>query len=357
MPPVIPIPPDGCDFAELMALEKIGENTFRSIAKPCPGGPRVIDGKNYITTYGGHVYAQAAWAAAQTVGEGCVIHNTSGYFLSPGLSTHPFTYTTTPLRTGRTITTLTVTATQPTSPLSPRAPCFTATISLKRPSTPPLTYQTPPSPSSTPLTRFATLLHGRHPRALPRRTYADMWAVVASASRAPHRSASLPGLSWAQLPYAAAERAQARMANMYAVTGRLGRAVNLHVCAHLYASDRETIYTVARQLGVWGRVEAVASVSHKVVVHELGEGVMFGEGEEGGEGEKWFCQEVWTDRWADGRVVVHGRIYDVDTGKHVASTMQDGILKADFGGDDEEVERVREGFERGVVAKKARAKM
>ncbi|GME66468.1 NAD dependent epimerase/dehydratase family protein [Neofusicoccum parvum] len=296
MPPVIPIPPDGCDFAELMALEKIGENTFRSIAKPCPGGPRVIDGKNYITTYGGHVYAQAAWAAAQTVGEGFVIHNTSGYFLSPGLSTHPFTYTTTPLRTGRTITTLTVTATQPTSPLSPASPCFTATISLKRPSAPPLTYQAPPSPSSTPLTRFARLLHGHHPRALPRRTYADMWDVVASASRAPHRSASLPGLSWAQLPYAAAgwHGRAVRMANMYAVTGRLGRAVNLHVCAHLYASDRETIYTVARQLGVWGRVAAVAS---------------------------------------------------------------DGILKTDLGGDDEEVERVREGFERGVVAKKAQAKM
>lgn len=59
-------------FAELMSLETINENTFRSTAQPfCPGGdhPRSIG-----RAYGGHVYAQAAWAAAQTVPEGFVLH-------------------------------------------------------------------------------------------------------------------------------------------------------------------------------------------------------------------------------------------------------------------------------------------
>lgn len=59
-------------FAELMNLETINENTFRSTAQPfCPGGdhPRSIG-----RAYGGHVYAQAAWAAAQTVPEGFVLH-------------------------------------------------------------------------------------------------------------------------------------------------------------------------------------------------------------------------------------------------------------------------------------------
>lgn len=83
--PRIPLPPDGQDFAELMALEKIGENTFKSASMPCPGGPRIFDGKLYISTFGGYVYAQAAWAAAQTVPEGVVIHVCALCFIVPFL--------------------------------------------------------------------------------------------------------------------------------------------------------------------------------------------------------------------------------------------------------------------------------
>lgn len=54
-------------FADMIALEKINENTFRSIAKPFSPGSR---GR----AYGGHVYCQAAWAAAHTVEKGFVIH-------------------------------------------------------------------------------------------------------------------------------------------------------------------------------------------------------------------------------------------------------------------------------------------
>lgn len=61
----------------------------------------------------------------------------------------------------------------------------------------------------------------------------------------------------------------------------------------------------------------MASVSHKVVLHDSSwRAVGFPAGE-----ERWFVQEVETDRWADGRVVVRGRIVDVETGAHVASTM------------------------------------
>jgi acyl-CoA thioesterase len=55
-------------FDQLMQLEKIDDRTFRSVTKAySPTG-----GEN--GTYGGHVYAQAAWAAAQTVKEGFLIH-------------------------------------------------------------------------------------------------------------------------------------------------------------------------------------------------------------------------------------------------------------------------------------------
>lgn len=55
-------------FDKVIELERIDNWTFRSIVKAySPTG-----GEN--GTYGGHVFAQAAWAAAQTVDEGFVIH-------------------------------------------------------------------------------------------------------------------------------------------------------------------------------------------------------------------------------------------------------------------------------------------
>jgi acyl-CoA thioesterase len=59
-------------FVDLMRLETINQATFQSTAQPfCPGGTHV---KSPSRAYGGHVYAQAAWAAAQTVPEGFVLH-------------------------------------------------------------------------------------------------------------------------------------------------------------------------------------------------------------------------------------------------------------------------------------------
>lgn len=233
------------------------------------------------------------------------------------------------------------------------------------------------------------------------------------AFRPPHafRSASVPGIWWALLPYDASPqqgedgkkqkewsslqetRPAARLtANLYTVKGSVSgggggrsrrtggdqhgkdeestdssssgsskwRHINLSICAHLYASDRESLYLATRSLGVreavgaGGPRSALASISHSVVLHDLGDGVVFPDADEvGDERERWFCQEVRTDRWADGRVLVHGRIFDVDTGHHVASTMQDGILKVDFGGEGE-MERAREALRRGVRAEERR---
>lgn len=54
------------DFVDLMNLEKITDNTFRSTTRAyAPDTNRA---------YGGHVYAQAVWAAAQTVKPGFLVH-------------------------------------------------------------------------------------------------------------------------------------------------------------------------------------------------------------------------------------------------------------------------------------------
>lgn len=55
-------------LAELMSLEAIDSKTFRSRVKAyAPTGSE-------NGAYGGHVYAQSCWAAAQTVPEGMIIH-------------------------------------------------------------------------------------------------------------------------------------------------------------------------------------------------------------------------------------------------------------------------------------------
>lgn len=55
-------------FDKLIELEQIDELTFRSITR----GYSPTGGEN--GTYGGHIFAQAAWAAAQTMKEGYLIH-------------------------------------------------------------------------------------------------------------------------------------------------------------------------------------------------------------------------------------------------------------------------------------------
>lgn len=71
-------------FDKVIELEKIDDWTFRSIVKAySPTGgengtyiiyPGVDQADTVLGTYGGHVFAQAAWAAAQTVDEGYLIH-------------------------------------------------------------------------------------------------------------------------------------------------------------------------------------------------------------------------------------------------------------------------------------------
>lgn len=62
-------------FAQLVALEKIEANTYRSkaLAFAPAGGNR---------TYGGHVYMQACYAAAQTVGKDFILHVSLAQVLS-----------------------------------------------------------------------------------------------------------------------------------------------------------------------------------------------------------------------------------------------------------------------------------
>lgn len=60
-------------FQEIMAVESVGEDRYMSL---CPAWA-----PNGRAAYGGIVYAQATWAAAQTVEEGLIVHVLNTAFL------------------------------------------------------------------------------------------------------------------------------------------------------------------------------------------------------------------------------------------------------------------------------------
>ena len=100
------------------------------------------------------------------------------------------------------------------------------------------------------------------------------------------------------------------------------QAPNLHACAHLYASDRNSLFLSAAMQDVedW---RAMASLSHTVVFHTTDDALDM---TTTAGSEKWILQEASTDRLEDDRITHHSRIWD-DKGKHIATTFQDGMLK------------------------------
>ncbi|KAL9083971.1 MAG: hypothetical protein Q9159_005464 [Coniocarpon cinnabarinum] len=321
-------------FPELMALEKITETTFRSrTAAFAPGGALVAvtaAGNERKRTYGGHVFAQAVWAAAQTLSPGVrmVCHSVTGFFTLLGDPDLPFVYKVHEVRTGSSYAVRNVTVTQEDS----RGTCFTCTASFKKPThnPPNRTYQQDVDIES----KYAEAIQGRkpwehadylnteHPSFLQ---LPDDWKH--------HPSLSFPGLTTKKVnmtPYNArrpieARRSLAYYTPLYSTMPSYAESPNLHICAHLYASDRNSLFRSADMVGVadW---KAMASLSHTVLIHETDERASVAENGEG----KWMCQEAWTDRLADGRVTHFSRIWK--GGVHLASTVQDGMLRVQEAG-------------------------
>lgn len=118
---------------------------------------------------------------------------------------------------------------------------------------------------------------------------------------------------------------------------------NLHAAVHLYASDFVSMFITVQHLGLDDNYSALASLSHTVVLHVDAEEMAVqaeDDDELGGEAvRRWFCQEIWTDRAADRRGTHHSRIWD-ERGRHVATTLQDGLLRLHFEGE-EDIEKIR----------------
>lgn len=126
--------------------------------------------------------------------------------------------------------------------------------------------------------------------------------------------------------------------------------MNMQLCAHLYASDRNSLFIVANLFDLGDLFTNMSSLSHTVIFHaEEGE-MRFGSSSTSSKttktttkrtkspfhkannnnnndgGGRWFCMEVFGSRIHGGRAVHNCRIFN-DEGTHIATCMQDGLIR------------------------------
>jgi acyl-CoA thioesterase II len=134
----------------------------------------------------------------------------------------------------------------------------------------------------------------------------------------------------------------------------LTREANMHACAHLYASDRNSLFIVPNHVDRPSGYTRMASLSHSVIFHVgIKDLIMPAEPrithrnadptywEDGSlplcnldgydkgdrDGRKWFVQEAHFTRATGGRALHTSRMWDYNTGVHIATTFQDGLIR------------------------------
>lgn len=100
--------------------------------------------------------------------------------------------------------------------------------------------------------------------------------------------------------------------------------LNLHAAAHLYASDRNSLFLLQRALGYEGVRTTMASLSHTVIFHGPADHLSMVD--EVGQ-SKWFVQEAWTSNGGDNRGCHNSLLWDYDGGNVIGTTLQDGMLR------------------------------
>nr|POF13962.1 hypothetical protein CFP56_02986 [Quercus suber] len=260
----------------------------------------------------------------------------TGHFIRPGLLDVPFVYKVTPLRDGRSYCARTVTATQS----STDDICFTCTVSLQTPEASLLDVQAPYDLG----TKYRSVLSGKRPADFPPCPGMDTPAYVQRrASTSPHDA--FPGLDTRKVDMHAYNAARHPLERRQLVFYRaLGLPLsststttttsaaaddddpNLHLCAHLYASDRNSLFHVVRHFDVADLWTAMGSLSHAVVFHAPLAALLFrpcppsSSANPHTAADGWFVKEDAGARLAAGRGLYVGRAYAPD-GTHVKGCM------------------------------------
>lgn len=257
-----------------------------------------------------------------------------GYFTLPGLVDRPYIYTVTHISEGRSYCTRSIAVRQPVSPVSllpdgrfnpedvgkPNGKiCFTSICSFKRDEPSTTGHQAKIDLGKT----YDSVLHGKQPHdhlLHPRldapwyHRYREIFGQVND----------FPGLELRKVDMSAFNKGKEainhRQLSYYRTIGSIpSTQLNMSACAHLYASDRNSLYLISNAVGFGDEVNVMGSLSHSVVFHASSKDLALKEGE-------WWCQESWTSRSGGGRGMVESRILD-SNGLHVASTWQDGLVR------------------------------
>lgn len=139
----------------------------------------------------------------------------------------------------------------------------------------------------------------------------------------------------------------------------LTREANMHACMHMYASDRNSLFIVPNHLDRPREFTRMATLSHTVIFHvgirdlvvppeprinhpdadptlwddgslplcNIGETVDAEGSTTDADGRKWFVQESWMTRANAGRALHTSRMWDYERGIHIATTLQDGLVR------------------------------
>lgn len=246
-----------------------------------------------------------------------VPQNVTGFFILAGLSDVPFVYNVKVIRDGRSYCTRIVNVTQAEG----KGICFTCTCSFKIPEDSNFDVQH----SVDLYQRYSKVLAGTRPEDWEEAPGMDVpwyWQQ----RRETGFNEPFPGLESRKVdmrPYNEhLSPFDRRQLIFYRLIGDLPPDPNMHACAHLYASDRNSLFIVANHLDMGEYYTSMASLSHTVVFHTPVKDVLMQRA-----GEKlWMCKEDWTSRAGGGRGMHLSRMWAPD-GTHVASSWQEGMVR------------------------------
>lgn len=289
--------------------------------------------------------------------------NVSGFFTQPGSTAVPFVYHIRPIQDGKIYAVRSVEVTQKSESGNSERVCFTCTATFKREEADHQPFQETLDMRQ----KYAAALGDKQPEDWPECPAVDSpWFWKNLEEHGKEANPKFPGLWTTKVdmePYnAPLHPIDRRQLQYYAVIDpermpSVRQDPNLHAAAHLYASDRNSLFVVTNVLDIGDDYLRIASLSHTVIFHTNPDAMsMLPKKESWGaravasergdvaakRKHKWFCEEAWTTRNGVGRCLRESKMWD-DTGVHIATSMQDGLVR--LGPGVSRGETVREEFE------------
>jgi acyl-CoA thioesterase len=103
-----------------------------------------------------------------------------------------------------------------------------------------------------------------------------------------------------------------------------GEYENLFACAHLYASDKNSLFIIPYALGRPDNWTTLVSLSLTVIFHQHGNQLRMIDRDSGE--RKWFLEEFRTSRSGENRALHETRLWTAD-GILLATAVQDGLVR------------------------------